>query len=192
MSAHLASAQTLLPAHLASAQTMLPAHLASAQVLPPAHLASAQVPLPAHLASAQDLLRAYLASAHDLAREKRKVKEIVRDIMFSSEYIVDRCISDLDQLTKFRDELKSMMKQANEGRHITPVLKKNDFMSSLLGYEQPSDATVRAPTGIRNKGRGSHKRIKYKKEQAISRAGKRRRECQICFKTGHDRRIDKE
>ncbi|KAI3814337.1 hypothetical protein L1987_19089 [Smallanthus sonchifolius] len=66
MSAHLASAQTLLPAHLASAQTLPPAHLASAQVLPPAHLASAQVPPPAHLASAQDLLRAHLASAHDL------------------------------------------------------------------------------------------------------------------------------
>ncbi|KAI3774447.1 hypothetical protein L1987_49003 [Smallanthus sonchifolius] len=32
MSAHLASAQTLLPAHLASAQTSLPAHLASAQL----------------------------------------------------------------------------------------------------------------------------------------------------------------
>ncbi|KAI3823848.1 hypothetical protein L1987_05293 [Smallanthus sonchifolius] len=69
MSAHLASAQTLLPAHLASAQTRLPAHLASAQTLPPAHLASAQVLPPAHLASAQDLLRAHLASAHDLFNE---------------------------------------------------------------------------------------------------------------------------
>ncbi|KAI3742210.1 hypothetical protein L1987_59890 [Smallanthus sonchifolius] len=64
-----------------------------------------------------------------------------------------------------------MLDSAQEkSHHITPVLKKNDLMSSLLGYEQPSDATVRAPTGIRNKGRGSHKRIKSKKEQAISRA----------------------
>ncbi|XP_035844569.1 protein FAR-RED IMPAIRED RESPONSE 1-like [Helianthus annuus] len=46
--------------------------------------------------------------------------------------------------------------------------------------------TVRVPAGIRNKGRGSHRRIKSKKEQMINRKGKRSRTCSVCNEKGHD------
>ncbi|MFS7937699.1 putative transcription factor interactor and regulator CCHC(Zn) family [Helianthus anomalus] len=52
--------------------------------------------------------------------------------------------------------------------------------------------TVRVPAGIRNKGRGSHRRIKSKKEQMINRKGKRSRTCSVCNVKGHDIRTCEE
>ncbi|KAI3795216.1 hypothetical protein L1987_37865 [Smallanthus sonchifolius] len=135
MSAHLASAQTLLPAHLASAQTMLPAHLASAQVLPPAHLASAQVPLPAHLASAQDLLRAYLASAHDLYIPKLAELRKPLQVKLKKEYVWEWKQSDTDYIKKIKKNLTNFPKlylPKEEDFLIIETDASNDFWGGVL------------------------------------------------------------
>ncbi|XP_076931422.1 protein FAR1-RELATED SEQUENCE 5-like [Bidens hawaiensis] len=120
-----------------------------------------------------------------------KANEIVRDIMFATENICNMLFTDIEALSKVRDQINDMREKAEEGSQAKPIFKKNDMLASLLGYDQPSTSTIRVPTGIRNKGRGSHKRFKSLKEIAASRAGKRSRVCSVCGEGGHDIRTCK-
>ncbi|XP_076907518.1 protein FAR1-RELATED SEQUENCE 5-like [Bidens hawaiensis] len=115
-----------------------------------------------------------------------KANEIVRDIMFATENICNMFFTDIEELSKVRDQINGIRGKAEEGSQAKPILKKNDMLASLLGYDQPSTSTIRVPTGIRNKGRGSHKRIKSIKEIAASHIGKRSRTCSVCGEGGHD------
>ncbi|XP_076957305.1 uncharacterized protein LOC143632760 [Bidens hawaiensis] len=120
-----------------------------------------------------------------------KANEIVRDIMFATENICNMLFTDIETLSKVRDQINGMREKAEEGSQAKPILKKNDMLASLLGYDQLSTSTIRVPTGIRNKGRGSHKRFKSLKEIAAIRARKRSRVCSVCGEGGHDIRTCK-
>ncbi|XP_076928178.1 protein FAR1-RELATED SEQUENCE 5-like [Bidens hawaiensis] len=120
-----------------------------------------------------------------------KANEIVRDIMFATENICNMFFTDIEILSKVRDQINGMREKAEEGSQAKLILKKNYMLASLLGYYQPSTSTIQVPTGIRNKGRGSHKRFKSLKEIAASRAGKRSRVCSVCGEGGHDIRTCK-
>ncbi|XP_076943418.1 protein FAR1-RELATED SEQUENCE 7-like [Bidens hawaiensis] len=117
-----------------------------------------------------------------------KVKEISREITLADEYLINSYATDVDELTKVRDQMNIMIKQADETRYKRTHLTKRDRFVAILGYDQPSEVTVRVPSGIKNKGCGSHKRIKAQKEIAISRSGKKYRECKVCHKQGHNSR----
>ncbi|XP_076936240.1 uncharacterized protein LOC143603292 [Bidens hawaiensis] len=117
-----------------------------------------------------------------------KVKEIAREITLAGEYLINSYATDVDELTKVRDQMNIMIKQADETRYKRTHLSKRDRFAAILGYDQPSEVTVRVPSGIKNKGCGSHKRIKSQKEIAISRSGKKYRECKVCHKQGHNSR----
>ncbi|XP_022023583.1 protein FAR1-RELATED SEQUENCE 5-like [Helianthus annuus] len=115
-----------------------------------------------------------------------EANQVVREIMLASECLCNRFFSNNEELIKIRDELKGMIQKADESSKTGLVFKKKDMMASLLGYNLPSTSTVKLPPGIRNKGRGSHRRIKSKKEKAASRMGKRHRGCKVCGMVGHD------
>ncbi|XP_076925604.1 protein FAR1-RELATED SEQUENCE 5-like [Bidens hawaiensis] len=117
-----------------------------------------------------------------------KLKEISMEITLASEYLINSYATDVDELTKVRDQMNIMIKQADETRYKRTHLSKRDRFAAILGYDQPSEVTVRVPSGIKNKGCGSHKRIKSQKEIAISRSGKKYRECKVCHKQGHNSR----
>ncbi|XP_022019519.1 protein FAR1-RELATED SEQUENCE 5-like [Helianthus annuus] len=117
--------------------------------------------------------------------------QVVHEIMFASECLCSRYFTNNEELIKIRDQLKGMIEKADESSKTSPVLKKKDMMASLLGYNQPSTSSVKLPPCIRNKGHGSHRRIKSKKEKAASRMGKRRRGCKVCGKIGHNIRTCK-
>ncbi|XP_076927162.1 protein FAR-RED IMPAIRED RESPONSE 1-like [Bidens hawaiensis] len=123
--------------------------------------------------------------------QNMKIKEISREIKYAGEYLINSYVADIDELIKVRDEMNLMIEKADLTWYERVRPSKRDRFAAVLGFEQPSEVTVRVPTGIRNKGRGSHKRIKSKKEIAISRSGKGYRECQICHKTGHNSRTCK-
>ena len=59
------------------------------------------------------------------------------------------------------------------------------------GNVEPRNITVRVPVGTRYKGMGKPKRMKSKREKAISQAGKKRRQCQNCWEYGHNIRTCK-
>ncbi|XP_021996142.1 protein FAR1-RELATED SEQUENCE 5-like [Helianthus annuus] len=94
-----------------------------------------------------------------------KANQVVLEIMFASECLCNRYFTNNEELIKIRDQLKGMIQKADESSKTGPVLKKKDMLASLLGYNQPSTSIVKLPPGIRNKGRGSHRRIKSKKER---------------------------
>ncbi|XP_076933468.1 protein FAR1-RELATED SEQUENCE 5-like [Bidens hawaiensis] len=123
--------------------------------------------------------------------QNMKIKEISREIKYAGGYLINSYVADIDELIKVRDEMNLMIEKADLTRYEKVRPSKRDRFAAVLGFEQPSEVTVRVPTGIRNKGRGSHKIIKSKKEIAISRSGKGYRECQICHKTGHNSRTCK-
>ncbi|XP_022014771.1 protein FAR1-RELATED SEQUENCE 5-like [Helianthus annuus] len=112
----------------------------------------------------------------------KKAKEVAYEIMQTGEYLIGNLMRDFDHLVIVRDQMREMKEMVDE-LHITkPIDPKFDRYSRLIGYEKPNtDAppTVRVPTGIRNNGRGSHKRIKSKKEKMISLKGKRSRTCSL-------------
>ncbi|XP_076891623.1 protein FAR1-RELATED SEQUENCE 3-like [Bidens hawaiensis] len=123
--------------------------------------------------------------------QNRRIKEISREIKYTGEYLINSYVADIDELIKDRDEMNLMIEIAYLTQYERVRPSKRDIFAAGLGFEQPSEVTVRVPTGIRNKGRGSHKRIRSKKEISISRSGKGYRECQICHLPGHNSRTCK-
>ncbi|XP_076924288.1 uncharacterized protein LOC143586688 [Bidens hawaiensis] len=123
--------------------------------------------------------------------QNRMIKEISREIKYAGEYLINSYVVDIDELIIVRDEMNLMIENTDLTRYERVRPSKRDRFAAVLGFEQPSEVTVRVPTGIRNKGRSSHKRIKSKKEIAISRSGKGYRECQICHLPGHNSRTCK-
>ena len=124
----------------------------------------------------------------------KKAKEVAYEIMQTGEYLIGNLIKDFDHLLIVRDRMREMKEMVDELRITKPIDPKFDRYSRLIGYEKPNTddpPTVRVPTGIRNKGRGSHKRIKSKKEKIISLKGKRSRTCSVCNIKGHDIRTCK-
>ncbi|XP_076921178.1 protein FAR1-RELATED SEQUENCE 5-like [Bidens hawaiensis] len=104
----------------------------------------------------------------NLGNEKNlKFKEIPREITLAGEYLINSYVTDIDELTKVRDQMNIMIQKADETRYQRTSLSKRDRFAAVLRYDQPSEVTVRVPSGIRNKGRGSHKRIKSQKEITI-------------------------
>ncbi|XP_076952070.1 protein FAR1-RELATED SEQUENCE 5-like [Bidens hawaiensis] len=127
------------------------------------------------------------APISNLGNEKNlKVKEISREITLTGEYLINSYVTDIDELTKVRDQMNIMIQKVDETRYQRTSLSKRDRFAAVLGYDQPSEVTVRVPSGIRNKGRGSHNRIKSQKEIAIGRSGKKHRECKVCNLPGHN------
>ncbi|KAD4982481.1 hypothetical protein E3N88_19152 [Mikania micrantha] len=104
------------------------------------------------------------------------------------EYIVNKLVTDMRKLSIFRDTLKNLMEQTDVDTRDRPLVKQKDIVSSFVPNNEELTSDVRVPSGIRNKGSGSHKRFKSKREQAISRMGKRSRGCHACGQAGHDRR----
>ncbi|XP_076941410.1 protein FAR1-RELATED SEQUENCE 2-like [Bidens hawaiensis] len=98
---------------------------------------------------------------------------------------------DIDELIKVRDKMNLMIEKADLTRYERVCPSKRDRFAAVLCFEQPSEVTIRVPNGIRNNGRGSHKRIKSKKEIAVSRSVKSYRECHICHQLGHNIRTCK-
>ncbi|XP_076932795.1 protein FAR1-RELATED SEQUENCE 1-like [Bidens hawaiensis] len=89
-----------------------------------------------------------------------KVKEISREITLAGEYLINSYAADVDELTKVKDQMNIMIKQADETRYKRTHLSKMDRLDAILGYDQPSEVTIRVPSGIKNKGCWSNKRIK--------------------------------
>ena len=120
--------------------------------------------------------------------DHQSVNDVVRDIMHLSEYVVNKLITDFEKLKLFRDELKATKEKTDEAGIQRISAKKKEIIQAIIGAPHQTEAAVRVPHGIRNKGCGSRKRFKSKREQAISRAGKRSRNCKVCGGSGHDRR----
>ncbi|KAL8224036.1 hypothetical protein R6Q57_019511 [Mikania cordata] len=116
------------------------------------------------------------------------VGSIVRDILFSNEYIVNRLLTDIDELSRYRDQLKDMISKVDSSFVEKKSLSKNDKFSNIVHGDLPSFVTIKRPIGIRTKGSGSQKRMKSYRELASVQKERKGRACIICKRRGHNKR----
>ena len=101
-----------------------------------------------------------IINPHILSGINPEVDNMVRDTMTSGEYIVNKLVTDMSKLSIFRDTLKNLMEQTDVDTRDMPSVKQKDIVSSFVPNNKESTSDVRVPSGIRNKGSGSHKRFK--------------------------------
>lgn len=116
------------------------------------------------------------------------INRVVREISRGVEYVIDKLVSNFDKLCNFRDHVNQFIPVADESIIDAPPKTRRDRFAELTGVSQPSSATIRVPIGIKFKGCGSHRRMKSKREQAISQLGKKQKMCSKCNTPGHNSR----
>ncbi|XP_021975242.1 protein FAR1-RELATED SEQUENCE 5-like [Helianthus annuus] len=117
-----------------------------------------------------------------------EVNRVVREITYSTESVINQLVTNFDALCSFRDHVVNYFKTADESVVNAPPKSRRDRFAEITGNTKPSEATVRVPIGTRFKGMGKPKRMKSKREIAVSQLGKKSRQCQNCFRYGHNRR----
>ncbi|KAJ0619731.1 putative transcription factor interactor and regulator CCHC(Zn) family [Helianthus annuus] len=117
-----------------------------------------------------------------------EVNRVVREITYSTESVINQLVTNFDALCSFRDHVVNYFKIADESVVNAPPKSRRERFAEITGNTKPSGATVRVPIGTRFKGMGKPKRMKSKREIALSQLGKKSRQCQNCFIYGHNRR----
>lgn len=125
-----------------------------------------------------------------------RASSIVREIMTATEYIVNRLVTNMDLLSLYRDQVIESKSKVDSADLPSESLDKNARLANILRVDQPcssSSATILRPSGIRNKGCGSNKRLKSFREVSSSRISKKpkTRGCLICGGHGHNSRTCK-
>ncbi|XP_023748454.1 protein FAR1-RELATED SEQUENCE 5-like [Lactuca sativa] len=110
-------------------------------------------------------------------------KAMIRDIDFSVDYCVDRLVSNMEKLKLYRQKVKELTKDVEEGTRNARPMTNIAFIGSVLGVEKRDKVTVKIPEGIRNKGSAPIKNSMIgQKETAIVNAKKGSRKCGRCRK----------
>ncbi|KAJ0563504.1 putative transcription factor interactor and regulator CCHC(Zn) family [Helianthus annuus] len=105
--------------------------------------------------------------------------------------VINKLVTNFDALCSFSDHVVNYFKTVDESVVNAPPKSRRERFAEITGNTKPSDATVRVPIGTRFKGMGKPKRMKSKREIALSQLGKKNRQCQNCFRYGHNRRTCK-
>ncbi|KAJ0462986.1 putative transcription factor FAR family [Helianthus annuus] len=125
-----------------------------------------------------------------------RASSIVREIMTATEHSVNRLVTNMDLLSLYRDQVIESKLKVDSADLPAESLDKNARLANILHADQPcssSSATILPPSGIRNKGCGSNKRLKSFREVSSSRISKKpkTRGCLICGGHGHNSRTCK-
>ncbi|KAK1407734.1 hypothetical protein QVD17_39359 [Tagetes erecta] len=108
-----------------------------------------------------------------------EVEAIVRDIKATNDYIINRLVTNKDELSGYCDYLKSYKSKADEVEMVAPPLSRKARFASITGMKEKNEVKIRVPIKQRTKGRP--KRLKSAREiaisQAVSLAGKKFRKC---------------
>ncbi|XP_022004626.1 protein FAR1-RELATED SEQUENCE 5-like [Helianthus annuus] len=120
-----------------------------------------------------------------------EVNRVVREITYSTESVINKLVANFDALCSFSDHVFNYFKTVDEAVVNAPRKSRRERFAKITGNTKPSDVTVYVPVGTRYKGMGKPKRMKSKREIAISQLGKKSRQCQNYFRYGHNRRTCK-
>ncbi|KAI3810668.1 hypothetical protein L1987_20290 [Smallanthus sonchifolius] len=106
--------------------------------------------------------------------------------MFATEYNINRLSNNIGALSLNKEHVDSYhMSKADEVQVFAPAPSKRDMIAEMVGHTVNEKYPVRVPIGIKTKGYGAYKRLKSKQEEAISKAGKKSRQCQNCLEYGN-------
>ncbi|XP_021986104.1 uncharacterized protein LOC110882376 [Helianthus annuus] len=119
------------------------------------------------------------------------VQSMMRDIIFSTEYTLNRLYGNKEELSLYKDHVQSYMKKVQDMQIVAPPASSRDRFSEITGQYKNDKNPIRVPVGYKSKGSGSRKRLKSKQEIAIdkkqlkSKPGAKERQCQNCKGYGH-------
>ncbi|XP_022031257.1 protein FAR-RED IMPAIRED RESPONSE 1-like [Helianthus annuus] len=119
------------------------------------------------------------------------VQSMMRDIIFSTEYTLNRLSGNKEELSLYKDHVQSYMKKVQDMQNVAPPASTRDRFSEITGQYKNDKNPIRVPVGYKSKGSGSRKRLKSKQEIAIekkkskSKSGVKERQCQNCKGYGH-------
>ncbi|XP_035841398.1 protein FAR1-RELATED SEQUENCE 5-like [Helianthus annuus] len=97
-----------------------------------------------------------------------EVNHIVREITYSTESVINKLVTNFDALCSFRDHVVNFFQTADEAVVNAPRKSRRERFAEITGNTQPSIVTVRVLVGTGYKGMGKPKRMKSKREIAIS------------------------
>ncbi|XP_035834134.1 protein FAR1-RELATED SEQUENCE 5-like [Helianthus annuus] len=101
-----------------------------------------------------------------------EANRVVREITYSTESVINKLVTNFDALCSFRDHVVNYFKTADESVVNAPIKSRRERFAEITGNTKPSDATV-LPL------------------EQDSKLGKKSRQCQKCFRYGHNRRTCK-
>ncbi|CAA0840976.1 Protein FAR1-RELATED SEQUENCE 1 [Striga hermonthica] len=93
----------------------------------------------------------------------------------------------MDRLVEFSKIIENHKHKLTTEQEVGPIGTKNHRFEMFVGTSVPQELNIHPPTKTNNKG--SRKRIKSMKEQAIEKSVKKRRICKTCGeRSGHNTR----
>ncbi|GJS01266.1 FAR1-related sequence 5-like protein [Tanacetum coccineum] len=78
--------------------------------------------------------------------------EIVKDIIGSVEYCIDKLASNIEELAKFRDRIQDIKSKVDTDLPNQRSMSDLEVISSALGVSKPSRVKLRNPLKSKNKG----------------------------------------
>ncbi|XP_022007899.1 uncharacterized protein LOC110907190 [Helianthus annuus] len=119
------------------------------------------------------------------------VQSMMRDIIYSTEYTLNRLSGNKEELSLYKDHVQSYMKKVQDMQIVAPPARSRDRFAEITGQYKNDKNPIRVPVGYKSKGSGSRKRLKSKQEIAIdkkkskSKPRAKERRCQNYKAYGH-------
>ena len=112
--------------------------------------------------------------------------EIVKEIIGSVEYCVDKLASSIKELAIYRDRHKDLKSKIDAELPNQRPMTDHEVISSALGVSKPSKLRMRNPLQGKRKGDRSNARIIPPKERAMTDGAKKGRQCKKCGEQNAD------
>ncbi|XP_021991289.1 protein FAR-RED IMPAIRED RESPONSE 1-like [Helianthus annuus] len=119
------------------------------------------------------------------------VQSMMGDIIYSTEYTLNRLSGNKEELSLYKDNVQSYMKKVQDMQIVAHPASSRDRFAEITGQYKNDKNPIRVPVGYKSKGSGSRKHLKSKQEIAIdkkkskSKPGAKETQCQNCKAYGH-------
>ncbi|KAJ0488532.1 hypothetical protein HanHA300_Chr12g0433891 [Helianthus annuus] len=102
---------------------------------------------------------------------------MMREIIFATEYTLNRLSSNKEELSLYKDHVQSYMKKVQDSELVVPAPSMRDRFAEITNDKNP----IRVLVGYKLKGSGSRKRLTSKHEVAVEntkkKSGANERQC---------------
>ncbi|XP_035843671.1 uncharacterized protein LOC110920337 [Helianthus annuus] len=119
------------------------------------------------------------------------VQSMMREIIFSTEYTLNRLSGNKEELSLYKDHVQSYMKKVQDIQIVAPPASTKDRFAEITGQYKNDKNPIRVLVGCKSKGSGYRKLLKSKQQVAIektkskSKPGAKERQCHNCKGYGH-------
>ncbi|XP_021986821.2 protein FAR1-RELATED SEQUENCE 2-like [Helianthus annuus] len=95
------------------------------------------------------------------------VQSMMRDIIYSTEYTLNRLSGNKEELSLYKDHVQSYMKNVQDMQIVAPPASSRDRFAKITGQYKNDKNPIRVPVDYKSNSSGSRKRLKSKQEIAI-------------------------